>query len=350
MSCLDRDLEAGHYNLNQLYDRLQLIRYVLYILSLFTAATIWMKFDVSFYHAIITLVIALNVGCMCFYLFAYYKPMSYLMFLEYSKKILYHFSKLYRIVFLVAGGYFIKIIYNFYVMNFNISDYLIGIISIISFVLLYRHKQDYENKIYFAISEDNDGAEFYGNEMTLTEENGVQDLEIDDNITDCNLSLANIENLHCTDSEKAESIILEEQQNIESVLEENNTDEKTELLLQETDERNVAESNEKANLDLETTKFKKSKNKSRNSKSIKFAFYDLFNNIVSVDEAKNMPFKEFWKKFLNTFKNQIITIGDVTFIFEENKFYKKPKKKKKHYYSKNSMKTNYSLYRNNKLI
>lgn len=350
MSCLGRNLEAGHYNLNQLYDRLQSIGYVLYILSFFIAAVIWMKFDVSFYHAIITLVIALNAGCMCFYFFAYYKPMSYLMFLECSKKILYHFSKLYRIVFLVAGGYYIKIIYNFYVMNFNILDYLIGIISIISFVLLYRYKQDFENKIYSALLEDKEGAEFYGNEMMSVEENPVQGFEIDDNITDCNLSLSKIENLHCTDSEKAESIILAEQQNIESVLEENNTDEKIELLLHETDTRNIAESNEKANLDLESTKLKKSKNKPGNNKSINFAFYYLFNTIVSVDEAKNISFEEFWKKLLNTHQNQTITIGNVIFIFEKNKFYKENKGKKKHYYVKNSMKTKYSLYRTNKLI
>lgn len=110
------------------------------------------------------------------------------------------------------------------------------------------------------------------------------------------------------------------------------------------------ENNEEKTINIQLEKPKNSDTKSNPPKNMKLVFYKLFGNVISVEKAKDLPFEEFWKIFLNTYKNQIITIENVTFIFEKNRFYKEPKKKKKHYYVKNSMKTNYSLYRTNKLI
>lgn len=105
------------------------------------------------------------------------------------------------------------------------------------------------------------------------------------------------------------------------------------------------ENNEEKTINIQLEKPKNSDTKSNPPKNMKLVFYKLFGNVISVEKAKDLPFEEFWKIFLNTYKNQIITIENVTFIFEKNRFYKEPKKKKKHYYVKNSMKTNYSLYR-----
>ncbi len=115
---------------------------------------------------------------------------------------------------------------------------------------------------------------------------------------------------------------------------------------------NCIENNVEKTIDTQSEKQKNSDKKCTSKKGMQFVFYKLFSSIVSVEEAKDLPFKDFYKLFCDTYNGQTITIENISFIFEKNKFYKhNPNKKKKiTYYKKKTLKTRYSLFCNNKLI
>ena len=110
------------------------------------------------------------------------------------------------------------------------------------------------------------------------------------------------------------------------------------------------ENNEEKTINIQLEKPKNSDTKSNPPKNMKLVFYKLFGNVISVEKAKDLPFEKFYKLLCDTYKGQTITIENISLIFEKNKFYKLNTNQKKSYYKKKSLKTTYSLFRNNKLI
>lgn len=248
-----RNSKLENINFSQVYDAVTVIRVGLNILSLIIAAILWVKFDFSFYYVSITLIIIFNLLCLALLHLIHYKPILLFKFLVYSKELLYKFTKFYKIFFLIAIGYFLKNIVNVYLDDLNFTDTIIFMLSMVSFVCLYRYKQEYEFKIQSAILEDNNHTELEDEEIILEEEQ----LLLDNNeiIKDIDLPLSEREKTDCIE-------IQEKIQNTKSNL-----------------------------LQVKPKKIRKE------VKTIDDVF-NLFRSIMPPEEAKKIPFKEFFYDYI----------------------------------------------------
>ncbi len=403
----EKDLAVENFNFAQFDNNLTLVRFCLHISSFIIAAILWIKFDFSFYYVAITLIIFFNVVCMIYNFLPFYNAKLFFKFLNYNKKILYNFAKLYPIILLIAVYYFIKNIISFYSMNINNTDYVIGILSIFCLVCMYRYKKDYEVKVQSIDLEDNNYIGSEDEETLLKEEKFEMSPEDNANNKNDNLLFSEREKIddtenkeeakinaqNCTnfvdskneetvikneqveilsnnnDNDKNDNLVLSEQEKVDNIENKEevkiNTPEDTNFIdsknvetvlkneeIKTVEEEKIActENKENVNVTTQLNEQKNSATKQNKKKNMKFIFYKLFSNIIPVEKAKDLPFKKFYKLLCDTYKGQTVTIEHINFIFEKNKFYRLNAKKEKIYYKPKSIKTFYSLFRNNKLI
>lgn len=346
----EKDLAVENFNFAQFDNNLTLVRFCLHISSFIIAAILWIKFDFSFYYVAITLIIFFNVVCMIYNFLPFYNAKLFFKFLNYNKKILYNFAKLYPIILLIAVYYFIKNIISFYSMNINNTDYVIGILSIFCLVCMYRYKKDYEVKVQSIDLEDNNYIGSEDEETLLKEEKFEMSPEDNANNNNDNLLFSEREKIDNTENKEEVKINTPEDtnfidsKNVETVLK------NEEIKTVEEEKIACTENKENVNVTTQLNEQKNSATKQNKKKNMKFIFYKLFSNIIPVEKAKDLPFKKFYKLLCDTYKGQTVTIEHINFIFEKNKFYRLNAKKEKIYYKPKSIKTFYSLFRNNKLI
>lgn len=289
MKFSEKNLAVENFNFTQFDTILTLVNFVLNVSSFIIAAILWLKFDFSFYYVVITLLIIFNTLCMILYYSAHRKSTAFFKFLTYSKKILYKISKIYPVIFLITIGYFFKNIVNFYLRNINFTDFLIFAVSMVCFVFMYRYKQEYELQILSVISEDDNYIE-----------------------------------LEQQDEKKEKELINEIPK-----------PEQEEVLNQSAPE----EIKQKGN--------RSSKNKTNKRKTVKNIddIFNLFRSIMPPEEAKKIPFKEFFYDYIAKEYSEHDFVGyNFNLRFKEGKLFRIYKNGKEKHYEYNTLEQYFCKY------